>query len=94
MILWPRKHEAKPLEPRIMVNPRLIKLETAKEILEKILLFYRYLSEDEKKFDQPSNHYPSNKKILCGGRDPRSSLPVNSNHSRNYLLSSLKKYAP
>ncbi len=36
MIKLPWKREARPLEPRLMVNPRLLELETAKQILEEI----------------------------------------------------------
>lgn len=36
MIRWPRKRETKPLESKIMVNPRLQELQTAKQILEEI----------------------------------------------------------
>ena len=36
MIRWPRRREARPLEPRIRVNPRLQELQTAKEILAEI----------------------------------------------------------
>jgi len=36
MIRWPRKRETRPLEPKIMVNPRLLDLQTAKQILEEI----------------------------------------------------------
>jgi hypothetical protein len=36
MIRWPRRQEARPLEPRIRVNPRLLELQTAKEILGEI----------------------------------------------------------
>jgi hypothetical protein len=36
MIRWPRRREARPLEPRIRVNPRLLELQTAKEILGEI----------------------------------------------------------
>jgi hypothetical protein len=36
MIRWPRRREARPLEPRIRVNPRLLELQTAKEILAEI----------------------------------------------------------
>jgi hypothetical protein len=36
MIKLPWKREARPLEPRPMVNPRLLELETAKQILEEV----------------------------------------------------------
>jgi hypothetical protein len=36
MIRWPRRREARPLEPRIRVNPRIMELQTAKEILGEI----------------------------------------------------------
>ena len=36
MIRWPRRREARPLVPRIRVNPRLLELQTAKEILAEI----------------------------------------------------------
>ena len=36
MIRWPRRLEPRPLEPRIKVNPRLLELHTAKEILAEI----------------------------------------------------------
>ena len=36
MIRWPRRVEARPLEPKIRVNPRLLELQTAKEILAEI----------------------------------------------------------
>jgi hypothetical protein len=36
MIRWPRRRETRPLEPRIRVNPRLLELQTAKEILGEI----------------------------------------------------------
>ena len=36
MIKLPWKRGARPLEPRPIVNPRLVELETAKEILEEI----------------------------------------------------------
>lgn len=36
MIRWPRKRETRPLEPKIMVNPRILELQTAKQILEEI----------------------------------------------------------
>jgi hypothetical protein len=36
MIRWPRRHEARSLEPRIRVSPRLLELQTAKEILAEI----------------------------------------------------------
>jgi hypothetical protein len=36
MIKLPWKHEARPLEPRLKVNPRLLELQTAKEILAEI----------------------------------------------------------
>jgi len=35
MIKLPWKREARPLEPKITVNPRLLELQTAKQILEK-----------------------------------------------------------
>ena len=42
MIKLPWKREAKPLGPRPTVNPRLLELQTAKQILEEILVNYRY----------------------------------------------------
>ena len=36
MILWPRKREPRPLELKIKVNPSLLELQTAKEILAEI----------------------------------------------------------
>ena len=36
MIKLPWKREARPLEPRLKVNPRLLELQTAKQILEEI----------------------------------------------------------
>ncbi len=36
MIRWPRRREARPLVPWIKVNPRLLELQTAKEILAEI----------------------------------------------------------
>jgi len=36
MIKLPWKRETRPLEPKIMVNPRLLELQTAKQILEEI----------------------------------------------------------
>jgi hypothetical protein len=36
MIGWLRRREAKPLESRHIVNPKLIELETAKQIIEEI----------------------------------------------------------
>jgi hypothetical protein len=36
MIRWPRRREARPLVPRIRVNPRILELQTAKEILAEI----------------------------------------------------------
>ena len=36
MIKLPWKREARPLEPRLMLNPRLAELETAKEVLAEI----------------------------------------------------------
>jgi hypothetical protein len=36
VIPWPRRREPRPLEPRIKVNPRLLELQTAKEILAEI----------------------------------------------------------
>lgn len=37
MILWPRRRAARPLnEPRPIVNPRLLELQVAKQILEEI----------------------------------------------------------
>ena len=36
MILWPRRREARLLEPRIRVNPRILELQMAKEILAEI----------------------------------------------------------
>ena len=36
MIKWPWKREARPLEPRLKVNPRIAELQTAKQILEEI----------------------------------------------------------
>ena len=36
MIKLPWKRETRPLEPRPMVNPRLLELQTAKQILEEI----------------------------------------------------------
>lgn len=36
MILWPRRRKPGPLEPRIRLNPRLLELQTAKEILAEI----------------------------------------------------------
>ena len=36
MIKWSWRQNARPLEPRPMVNPRLMKLQTAKEILAEI----------------------------------------------------------
>jgi hypothetical protein len=36
MIRWPRRREARPIEPRMGVNPRLLELQTAKEILGEI----------------------------------------------------------
>jgi hypothetical protein len=36
MIRWPRRRDARPLELRIRVNPRLLELQTAKEILGEI----------------------------------------------------------
>ena len=37
MIRWPRKRETRPLESKITVNPRLLELQTAKQILEEDL---------------------------------------------------------
>ena len=36
MILWPRRREPRPLEPKIRVNLRILELQTAKEILAEI----------------------------------------------------------
>lgn len=36
MIRWPRRRETRPLEPKITVNPRILELQTAKQILEEI----------------------------------------------------------
>jgi|WetSurSiteA1Bulk_404760.scaffolds.fasta_scaffold54715_2 hypothetical protein len=36
MILWPRRREPRPLEPKIRVNPRLLELQTTKDILGEI----------------------------------------------------------
>ena len=36
MIKWSWRREARPLEPRLVINPRLLELETAKQILEEI----------------------------------------------------------
>ena len=36
MIKLPWKREARPLEPRVKVNPKLMELQTAKQILEEI----------------------------------------------------------
>jgi hypothetical protein len=36
MIKLPWKREARPLEPKLMVNPKLLELQTAKQILEEI----------------------------------------------------------
>ena len=36
MIKLPWKREARPLEPRRMANPRLMELQTAKQILEEV----------------------------------------------------------
>ncbi len=36
MIKWSWRLEARPLEPRLEINPRLLELETAKQILEEI----------------------------------------------------------
>ncbi len=36
MIKLSWRREARPLEPKLMVNPRLLELETAKEILEEV----------------------------------------------------------
>jgi hypothetical protein len=36
MIKWSWKRGARPLEPRLKVNPRLLELQTAKQILEEI----------------------------------------------------------
>ena len=43
MIKLPWKRGASPLGPRPAVNPKLIELETAKQILEEIYIIYRYL---------------------------------------------------
>jgi hypothetical protein len=37
MIKWSWRREAKTFEPRRIINPRLLVLETAKEILEEVL---------------------------------------------------------
>jgi hypothetical protein len=44
MIRWLRRVEARPLVPRIRVNPRLLELQTAKEILAEIFHFMLYLA--------------------------------------------------
>ena len=36
MIKWSWKREAKTYDPRVMVNPRRLELETAKQILEEV----------------------------------------------------------
>ena len=36
MIKLPRKREARPLEPRLKINPRLLELQIAKQIIEEI----------------------------------------------------------
>ena len=36
MIRWPRRRDARPLEPKLTVNPRLLELQTTKQILEEI----------------------------------------------------------
>jgi len=36
MIKWSWKREAKTFDPRVMVNPRRLELETAKQILEEV----------------------------------------------------------
>jgi hypothetical protein len=36
VIRWPRKRETRPLEPKLKVNPRLLELQTAKQIIEEI----------------------------------------------------------
>jgi len=36
MIRWPCRVEARPVEPRIRVNKRLLELQTAKEILKEV----------------------------------------------------------
>ena len=43
MIRLPRK-ENRPLEPKSGVNPRILELQTAKEILGEIFSIYRYIS--------------------------------------------------
>ncbi len=51
MIKLPWKREARPLEPRRMVNPKLMELQTAKQILEEIYIIYRYFGDVSRKFD-------------------------------------------
>ena len=46
MIRWPRKRETRPHEPKITINPRLLELQTAKQILEEI--FHARPSDVEK----------------------------------------------
>ncbi|VVB64579.1 Uncharacterised protein [uncultured archaeon] len=36
MIRWPHRREARPLEPKLRVNPRTLELETANQILEEV----------------------------------------------------------
>jgi len=36
MIRWPHRQETRPLDPKITVNPRLLELQTAKQIIEEI----------------------------------------------------------
>ena len=37
MILWPRKRNTRPLEPKRPIDPKLLELQTAKEILKEAL---------------------------------------------------------
>jgi hypothetical protein len=45
MIRWSWKREARTFEPRRMINPRLLELQTAKQILEEV--FHARLSDVE-----------------------------------------------
>jgi len=42
MIRWSWRRNARTFESRQMINPRLMELEIAKQILEEIYLIYRY----------------------------------------------------
>jgi len=69
MIQWPRRREARPLEPKIRVNPRLLELQTAKEILAEI--FHARPGDVEEMIQIRLALPPATKSFLASSRHSR-----------------------